>query len=363
MNTLVLIAGAKRLDVALFSSERDEPVWTERNLGGALLLKGDASLQQILEDLRDRLESVDGVAIRLTFGGDVFDRPVLYDPEVDLALERLAQQAPLHVPVQLRLVRACREAFRETPLVLLFETAFFVHLPARERLYGLEAARAEEMKVRRYGFHGLYHLSACALATRSRLPRKRHSSAHILSVCLAPKPEVAAVIGRRPVMVSSGATPLEGLPGETSCGELDPSVVLALAQKNHWGPETINSVLTRDSGLSGLVGAPTTLPDIFFSNSAPLQMARAVFEYRLLLASGSAVAAMGGLDAIVFSGPYANLGEKIVVPLLRGLTRENGAAEWMICRDSMERIVAEQANPLFSRSGAMAVRSGWTGLT
>ena len=89
----------------------------------------------------------------------------------------------------------------------------------------------------------------------------------ILSVCLEPRPELAACVGRRPVMVTGGNTPVEGLPGERSCGDLDPSVVLKLAHDTHWGPEEASRILTQESGLRGLAGRVVSLADVLQSRA------------------------------------------------------------------------------------------------
>jgi len=108
------------------------------------------------------------------------------------------------------------------------------------------------------------------------------------------------------VMVTGGSTPAEGLPGETSCGDLDPSVVLKLAGDGDWGPEGTSRLLTCESGLRGLVGRDVSLAEALESPDGESQLARDVFLHSLLRACGAGIAALGGLDAIVYSGRYAS---------------------------------------------------------
>ena len=171
------------------------------------------------------------------------------------------------------------------------------------------------------------------------------AAARVLSLCLGPRPELAAVIGSRQLMVTSGATPLEGIPGETVCGELDPSVVLTLREKMEWGPEEINMVLTQESGLLGLVGEPTTIQTLFESDNPDVKEAREIVQYRILQACGAGIAAMGGLDAIVFSGRYAAVGE-LHGPWLasRLVPRNQQGISFERFEESLERIVADVAS-------------------
>ena len=195
--------------------------------------------------------------------------------------------------------------------VLVFETAFFTGLPSREYLYALDADLPRVQGLRRYGFHGILHEAACRETVRRHHAERLRGMPRILSICLEPRPELAAVCGLQPVMVTSGATPLEGLPGQTSCGELDPSIVIALATEHGWGAEQINTALTQESGFKGLTGADATLEQLYKADSASSRLAREIFQYRLLLACGAGMAAMGGLDAIVFSGRFVSLGQPL----------------------------------------------------
>ena len=232
------------------------------------------------------------------------------------------------MPSLIELVQALRREFVNTPVALVFETSFFVGLPERERWYGLDP---ELMRIpgalRRFGFHGVFHDAACLEAIRCLgSPRPR-----ILSVCLEPRPELAACLGRRPLVVTGGNTPIEGLPGETTCGDLDPSVVLKLAHDTLWGPEETSRLLTSQSGLLGLTGRATSLAELLDSTDEsrdnsddPLQLARDLFEHCLLRACGAGIAALGGLDAIVYSGRYATSGSSLhawLGPRLTHVTR------------------------------------------
>ncbi|MCG3178282.1 MAG: Acetate kinase [Phycisphaerae bacterium] len=168
-----------------------------------------------------------------------------------------------------------------------------------------------------------------------------------LAICLEPRPEVAAVASGRPIAVSGGVTPLKGLPGETTCGEMDPGIILDIARQEHWGPEQIDHVLTRRSGLVGLTGRRLSLAQVLRSQGERYRLARDVMRYRILMLAGAGLAAMGGLDAIVFSGRYAPLGRTLGPWMRERLTFTGGldgrGIQLYYCRESLDRMLAETA--------------------
>ena len=311
MHTLVLRPGIRNLSFATVDDHATEATRTGLVTEYRSQPAGQDDLTHtILHVLAECGESDmnDGpsrVAIHVPYGGMTFKRPVVMNSAVRMRLERLVPEAPLHVPVTLALAQACHEVLPDTPVVLVFETAFFTRLPLREQLYALAPGAAGAEALRRYGYHGLYHQAACHRAQIQLKQAGLNRPGRILSLCLEPTPEAAAVIGQRPVMVTSGATGMDGLPGQTACGQLDASIVLAMARELKLGAEQINTILTRESGLAALMDSPVSLGAALTSSSETGDFLR----YRLLLAAGSAVAVMGGLDAIVFSGRHAKAGE------------------------------------------------------
>jgi len=288
----------------------------------------------------------EAVALRVPFGGPEFRKPALAGAEVLDKLEAVTASAPLHIPGTVHLARCCGQEFGGAPVALVFETAFFCALPEREYSYGLDAGKMDSMRLRRYGFHGIFHEEACRHMTRRARERGVKSPQRILSIVLEPKPEAAAVFGNRPLTVTSGATPLEGIPGETSGGELDPGIVLALSREKGWGPEQINSMLTRESGLLGLTGRRITFEELFNLNDPGLEETREIIRYRLLLACGAGIAAMSGLDGIVFSGRHADLGRQLgpwLASRIRLRSDSANPAPWECFRAPLTRLLADAA--------------------
>ncbi len=322
MHILTLKPTLRSLTFAAFTDEVDEPV-VESALQPDQF---DCGLLRFPDGVFDQLQGVlhsahlpqpDVIAVRAIFGGQHFPRPLFLTAAVLAQLQSLIPQAPLHVPILIELVQSAERAFPDTPLALVFETSFFANLPDRERWYGLDPDLMESQSLRRFGYHGIFHDGACLDAARQcgrQLPR-------ILSVCLEPRPELAACLGRRPVLVTGGNTPVEGLPGETTCGDLDPSVVLKLAHDTRWGPEEASRILTCESGLRGLIGRSVTLDELLCGADDELQLARDVFLHSLLRACGAGIAALGGLDAVAYSGRYATAGTSLHAWLGQRLAR------------------------------------------
>lgn len=315
MNTLVLIPNLKNLRYAYISSEDRSDNKSYTNTTYKAFESDIGNISKILNKIHIRKMfknpdfTIDAIAIRSKFGGHVFSGPAIVDAKIIEELNRLKHSAPLNIPSVLLLIEACGEVFPDVPIILVFETSFFVNLPEREKFYGLDIGLSKSLGIIRYGFNGIYHEAACKSIIRKRREKGLDVNAKILSVCLEPKPEIAAIVGITPKMVTSGVTPLEGLPGYKTCGELDPTIVLTLSQKLGWGPEQINTMLTSESGFYGLCGKETTLEEIFKKNSEEYTFVREFIQYRILLACGAGIAAMGGLDAIIFSGRYAHIGE------------------------------------------------------
>ena len=352
MNTLVLIPHRRRLGYAFFADSGRKALLE-------LTLTGSATDAAAVREALDKIMAdcltlnagpVELVAIRCLHGGTAFGGAAPVD---ELMLERfaaLAAEAPVHVPVAHLLARSALELFVGAAVVMTFETAFFVNLPERERRYAIA-----DGSVGRLGYHGFFHQAAAAQPHG----RRPGGATRTVSLCLEPRPELVAMIDRRPIMVTSGATPLEGLPGETTCGDMDPTIVLELHRRLGWGPEQINQMLTRQSGLSALVGKRVRLGQVLSAFQPPepttsqpkqvadgLFLAQSVFAYRTRLAVGAAIAAMGGLDRIVLSGRYAGEAQAMAAWLadtLRCATGNRRRPIVVTCRERLNRIVADQA--------------------
>jgi len=242
------------------------------------------------------------VGHRVVHGGPDYDQPILIDSAVLAKLERYIPLAPLHQPNNLAPIRAILGRFPELPQVACFDTAFHRghsavadHFAIPERFYG--------EGVRRYGFHGLsYEYSADRLrAVAPKVAGGRAIVAHLGSGA-----SMCALSNGRSIESTMGFTALDGLPMGTRPGQIDPGVVLYLIQQKGMSPAAVENLLYRESGLKGLSAVSNDMRELETSANPAARLAIDHFVYRVGLHAGMLAAALGGLDAFVFT---AGIGE------------------------------------------------------
>jgi len=232
---------------------------------------------------------VAAVGHRIVHGGERLWEPTLIDGEVVDELERLVELAPLHNAPAVAAIATAQRALPGVPHVAVFDTAFHRTLPDVARTY-LLPARFRERGIRRFGFHGL---SVQWAAERVRTSR--------LVVChLGGGSSVTAVLGGRSIDTTMGFTPLEGVPGATRPGPVDPGSLLYLLRKGV-SPAELDSALEHESGLTGLAGTGDVAA-LERDPSPQAALALDVYAYRVSQAVAAMAAALGGLDAIAFTG-------------------------------------------------------------
>jgi acetate kinase len=238
---------------------------------------------------------VAAVAHRIVHGGSRFRGPAFVDDEVRRELEALTELAPLHNAPALRALDEARRALPDVPHVAVFDTAFHATLPEEAHTYALPRRWREEWGIRRYGFHGL---SVAWSAERVRVPR--------LVVChLGGGCSVTAVLDGRSVDTTMGFSPLEGVPMGTRSGSIDPEIPLHLLRHGRLGLGEVERQLEHESGLRGLAGTDD-VRELEASGEPEARLALAVFCHGVGAAVAAMAAALGGLDALVFT---AGIGE------------------------------------------------------
>lgn len=235
----------------------------------------------------------DAVAHRVVHGGSR-TAAVLVDDAVEAELTALVELAPLHQPPALAQLRRCRDALPDVPQVACFDTAFHATLPPAARTYALPARLREQVRV--YGFHGLSHAWAAGRVAALAPAARRVVVAH-----LGGGESLCGVLDGRSVVTTMGFTPLDGLVMATRSGALDPGAVLWLAAHTD---EDLAVVLEQESGLLGLCGTGDMREVLARAGDgdAAAQLALDVYLHRLVTQLGGCVAALGGLDALVFTG-------------------------------------------------------------
>jgi acetate kinase len=258
----------------------------------------------------DRFEAV---GHRVVHGGDLFTSPVLIDDGVTAGLERLIPLAPLHNPAALSGIRAARAILgTAVPMVAVFDTSFHQSLPPYAATYAIPYELTERYRIRRWGFHGLAHRYAAlrySEITASPLERNRIVTLHLGNGCSA-----TAILGGYSVDTSMGFTPLEGLVMGTRSGDLDPAIVGYLAANEKVTIIEVESWLNHRSGLLGISGVSNDMRKLVeqADHNPRARLALDIFCYRARKYLGAYITALGGADAVVFSG---GIGEN--QPLIR----------------------------------------------
>jgi acetate kinase len=279
-----------------------EPV-ADREFGDSATSHADA-LGILLDVLRAELhgETIVGVGHRVVHGGLEFMAPTRVDEDVLERLQRYVPLAPLHQPHNLAAIRLMLERLPGVPEVACFDTAFHRGIPETAQLFALPP-RFAAAGIRRYGFHGLsYEYVASVLpALDARAARGRTVVFH-----LGNGSSMCALAGGRSVATTMGFTAVDGLPMGTRSGAIDPGVLLFMFDELGMSVREVERLLYHESGLLGMSGISSDVRDLLASDSPAARLALDVFVYRARRELGSLAAALGGLDAVVFT---AGIGE------------------------------------------------------
>jgi acetate kinase len=267
-------------------------------------------LQQYREDNR-----LIAIGHRVVHGGIEFSEPTLVTAQVIAKLEKLVPLAALHQPHNLAPIRIVAERTPQLPQVACFDTAFHRAQPEVAQAFALPAAITER-GVRRYGFHGLsYEYIATALA---RLDAKA-AAGRVVVAHLGNGASMCAIKAGRSVATTMGFTAVEGLPMGTRCGSLDPGVMLYLMDELKMDARAIEKLIYQQSGLLGVSGISSDMRALLESTEPCAKLAIDLFVYRIGRELGSLAAALGGLDALVFTG---------------GIGEHAAAIRERVCRDA-----------------------------
>jgi len=248
------------------------------------------------------LGPIDAVGHRIVHGGSQFSGPVRLDPAVEADLAALTDLAPLHQPKSLAALAAVNAALPDVPAVACFDTAFHATLPPAASTYALPLAWRRRWDLRRFGFHGLSHAYASRRA--AELLGRPAEGFRVVTCHLGAGASLAAVRDGRSVDTTMGFTPLEGLVMATRSGSVDPGLVLWLEEHAGTPATELAATLEHRSGLLGLAGT-TDMREVIARAAAGREdaaLALDVYLHRLRGAIAAMVAAMGGLDALVFTG-------------------------------------------------------------
>jgi acetate kinase len=318
VKVLVVNAGSSSLKLALLACARegdDDQTTIERRELDAPRARVDP--EQLRAALDSPLGEADAIGCRIVHGGERFCEAVRIDADVERALRELVDLAPLHQPKSLAALDAVTRLLPGRPAVACFDTAFHATLPQAASTYALPAEWRERWGLRRYGFHGLSH-SWVARRTPELLGRDARDL-RIVSCHLGAGASLCAIGGGRSLDTTMGFTPLEGLVMATRSGSVDPGMLMWMLEREQLPVSELSDALEFRSGLLGLAGS-ADMREIAERDTAgdeDAHLALAVYVHRLRAGIAAMVAALGGLDALVFTG---GVGENAAV--VRALTVE-----------------------------------------
>ena len=273
-----------------------------------------AAMKHVLDALMDAehgviksIDEIGAVGHRVLHGGDKFTASCIIDQPCLDAIEECIPLGPLHNPANLMGIRACQSVMPGTPMVAVFDTAFHQTMPKTAYMYGVPYEFYEKYHIRRYGFHGTSHRFVSARAIE--LLGLKGKESKIIVCHLGNGSSLSAVVNGKCVDTSMGLTPLEGVLMGTRSGDLDPAVVECIANNEHLTPTETLNLLNNKSGLMGLSGVSSDMRDVYTAAEAGnerAQMTLDIWAYRVKKYIGAYAAAMGGLDAVIFT---AGIGE------------------------------------------------------
>jgi acetate kinase len=277
-----------------------------RDISAALdyLVRYIASDQSGVTEIRSTAD-INAVGHRVVHGGEAFSESALIDDKVLQGIENCIDLAPLHNPNNIKGILAARELFgKDTPQVAVFDTAFHHSIPDQAYLYAIPYHLYRRYRIRRYGFHGTSHRY---VAFRYRALRGlTREQTNIITLHLGNGCSVAAIKGGNSVDTSMGMTPLEGLVMGTRSGDLDPAIASLISTKEGMSPSEVDTLLNTQSGLLGISGLTNDMRELLAElkdhDDRRVGLAVEVFCYRARKYIGAYLAAMGGADAVVFTG-------------------------------------------------------------
>ena len=334
MNVLVINCGSSSLKFQLINSETEgvlakglcerigidgrltyQPAGGEKKTEELAMPTHTEAIQFVINALTDAergvvkdLSEIGAVGHRVVHGGEKFANSVVITDEVKNAIEECNDLAPLHNPANLIGINACQELMPGTPMVAVFDTAFHQTMPEKAYMYGLPYEYYEKYAVRRYGFHGTSHSFVSKRA--AEILGKSYDDMKTVVCHLGNGASISAVLNGKCVDTSMGLTPLEGLVMGTRSGDIDPAILEYISKKEGLDIAGLMNMLNKKSGVFGLSNNLSSdfrdLETAADEGNKQAQVALDVFCYRVAKYVGSYVAAMNGVDTIVFT---AGIGE------------------------------------------------------
>lgn len=249
-------------------------------------------------------EEIDAVGHRVVLGGEEFSQSVFIDDHVIQKIEEFVTLAPLHNPANLKGIYAMQSLLPEIPQVATFDTAFHQTMPEYAYMYAIPYSLYKKYGIRRYGFHGTSHRYVSQKACE--ILKVDYNTQKIITCHLGNGASVAAIMNGKSIDTSMGLTPVEGLIMGSRCGDMDPSILPFIMNKESLDISTANTLINKHSGMLGITGISSDMREIYEAayknNHERAKLGLDMYHYRIRKYIGSYAAAMGGVDIIVLTG-------------------------------------------------------------
>jgi acetate kinase len=265
------------------------------------------------------INEIEAVGHRVVHGGEDFSGSVYLDEPAMFAVRECVQLAPLHNPPNIKGIEACEVELPGIPQCGIFDTAFHHTIPKRAYIYGIPIELYKKHKIRRYGFHGTSHYFVAHEA--AKLLNRPIEELKIITCHLGNGASITAVDKGKSVDTTMGFTPLEGLLMGTRAGDMDPYVPLFIQKVENLNPDQVSDLLNKKSGLIGISGVSSDMRDILATagTNELSHLALDIYCYRIRKYIGAYAAAMGGLDAVVFTAGIGENSEPVRSLIVEGL--------------------------------------------
>ena len=271
----------------------------------------EEALKIVLEQLQNEkykviesLEEIDAIGHRIAHGGDLFDKSALIDDDVIKKIQDCAVLAPLHNPAAILGIKACQKAMPDKPMVATFDTAFHQTMPEENYIYPIPYEYYQKYKIRKYGFHGTSHQYVSKVA--AKMMNKNIEDTKIVTCHLGQGASICAIKGGKSIDTSMGLSPLGGIAMVTRSGDMDPSVVTEIMERENLTAKEVNSILNKKSGLYGISGLVPDFREIEKASFEPdnhmAKVAIDLFVQTIAQFIAKYAVSLRGLDTIVFTG-------------------------------------------------------------
>ena len=255
------------------------------------------------------VDEIEAIGHRVVHGGPYFTESVLVTDEVLAVLEKCTSYAPLHTPAHIMGIKGCKSVMPNTPEVLVFDTAFHQTMPKEAYMYGISYDMYEEYSIRRYGAHGTSHRYVSS--EMIKIMGGEANGTKIVTCHIGNGSSITGVKDGKCVDTSMGFTPLDGVLMGTRCGAIDPAIVPFIMEKKGYTPKEMDTYMNKKCGFDGISGVGSDSRDVeraMNEGNERAKLALDMLSYQIKKYIGSYSAAMGGLDAIVFT---AGIGEHV----------------------------------------------------